>query len=1114
MDKYDEDIYENPFFTTLQSEFSQLYEEATSLRCTLCIPQYSVVEKKKISEEDLRDHILTTQGDSGVWKTWSDKAVKIEENQVKIFLGQEENKVNILFEEAFYNNNDESYQVLCIENFLNRPHSGSQQKEKTVQETMPRSYEQCKAFLFGSHGGKRLQDTLDRQLDSFSKQYRNLASEKFIVIVEVASTQFTKAMQTVLKDSSIRRRVHENKKEMDMLKSAVEVYMMVSIHRGLFQAIQTNLTGEDAEVNRCARTLSDIKLDDLGVRHEFMSNIRLAKKELQSINKFSTPLGRLLCLKRVVSNLSTPTKDMDKKDASLMLTTDEFLPIMIYLLIKSEIPNWMANLRYMKEFHFSRAYNFDEFMFYLTTVEAAIEHIRSGILQKEAIKSYSLKRKQVNRQASGTTKSVDRFFSYVEGGDEAAVRAMLGKPNTPGEEILLQMCHPLCSCNKCHTLLRQNPTEKTLVTAYTRDDHGYTALHIAALHGQAHLVDLLVQHGAIVNASDYLGYTPLHLACQKGYQNIILLLIHFGADCTQADGVGNTPLHLCVDSGHEDCVKALVFTDKVRTKLEVNAQNNRGDTPLHLASKWGYESIIQILLDSKARTDIKNRKKQTPYNIAHNVHIQRIFQEYDSTPTVLIERQKSESLVDYEVVKVIKPHRDLVHHPPESPSSPPKLFTPEVASLDQAKNHRINLLFRAIENGDVPLVMFYMKWDNSAPETGSLSPSPSSELCHPLCQCPKCSALQQGSAPSENALNVNITDEKLFRPLHKACQAQNLDLVKLFINKGAQVNVHTKKGITPLHLAAINKSTQIVLHLLKHNAKVNARDNYGDTPLHLACYKSCKDTVDCLLMYQAKVNISNSIGNTPLHIAVKTGYEAVVTKLLAEGAYPLAKNKEGLTPFDLTKVSRIRDLLNAHITKRQLSATSPEVVTKRDSKGSPEAPDSIQSLFAAFEERSRENLQTLTSSIKNVDRRESLKQTPVVNDRSSPNLRSLRHSLSIQNFDLSGLRHVESLDRSEPLHIYRLVMNVNSKNSENRIEATSENSEVEDDVFSGNKIGDGQQINIESTAIVNSIHHDKTDTAEPLLTNPDLQKSTHDQLQGREESNTDSDTNINESSVT
>lgn len=79
----------------------------------------------------------------------------------------------------------------------------------------------------------------------------------------------------------------------------------------------------------------------------------------------------------------------------------------------------------------------------------------------------------------------------------------------------------------------------------------------------------------------------------------------------------------------------------------------------------------------------------------------------------------------------------------------------------------------------------------------------------------------QGSLSSENSLNVNIADDKLFRPLHKACQAQNLDLVKLFINKGAEVNVHTKKGITPLHLAAINQNTMVrkLLRVLIINGK-------------------------------------------------------------------------------------------------------------------------------------------------------------------------------------------------------------------------------------------------------------------------------------------------------
>ena len=91
------------------------------------------------------------------------------------------------------------------------------------------------------------------------------------------------------------------------------MYMLVFVHRGLFQAIQTNLAAEDAEVNKATRTLSDIKLDDLGIHQEFMYNIKLAKKELQTINKFASPLGRLLCIKRVVSHLSHPIKNTQNK---------------------------------------------------------------------------------------------------------------------------------------------------------------------------------------------------------------------------------------------------------------------------------------------------------------------------------------------------------------------------------------------------------------------------------------------------------------------------------------------------------------------------------------------------------------------------------------------------------------------------------------------------------------------------------------------------------------------------------------------------------------------------------------------------------------------------------
>lgn len=45
---------------------------------------------------------------------------------------------------------------------------------------------------------------------------------------------------------------------------------------------------------------------------------------------------------------------------------------------------------------------------------------------------------------------------------------------------------------------------------------------MAAYHGQGKLIDLLIQSGAVVDATDYLGLTPLHLACQRGFQNVMV----------------------------------------------------------------------------------------------------------------------------------------------------------------------------------------------------------------------------------------------------------------------------------------------------------------------------------------------------------------------------------------------------------------------------------------------------------------------------------------------------------------------------------------------------------------------------------------------------------------
>ncbi|CAH2324223.1 ankyrin repeat domain-containing 27 [Pelobates cultripes] len=214
-------------------------------------------------------------------------------------------------------------------------------------------------------------------------------------------------------------------------------------------------------------------------------------------------------------------------------------------------------------------------------------------------------------------------MQHIASGNQEEVEKLLSHGDND-EDIAQKMCHPLCSCDNCEKLVSGKLNDSSVVTPFSRDDRGYTPLHIAAICGQAHCIDLLISKGAAVNATDYHGSTPLHLACQKGHQKITLLLLHYKACRDIQDNNGNTALHLACTYGHEDCVKALVYYDVHSCRID--SGNEKGDTPLHIAARWGYQGIIDVLLQNGSSTDILNRRKETPLQCALNSKvISRIF---------------------------------------------------------------------------------------------------------------------------------------------------------------------------------------------------------------------------------------------------------------------------------------------------------------------------------------------------------------------------------------------------------------------------------------------------------------------------------------------------------
>eukprot|EP00803_Ostreobium_quekettii_P009859 evm.model.scf_1264.2 EVM.evm.TU.scf_1264.2 scf_1264:29074-39285(-) len=93
----------------------------------------------------------------------------------------------------------------------------------------------------------------------------------------------------------------------------------------------------------------------------------------------------------------------------------------------------------------------------------------------------------------------------------------------------------------------------------------YTALHIAAYHGNVQVVCELFKRKADVNAVNRIGYTPLHEAAHGGNARVAHLLLMHKAKITHAEGAmhnpGGKPTDVALQLNHLDVAKILDDTE-------------------------------------------------------------------------------------------------------------------------------------------------------------------------------------------------------------------------------------------------------------------------------------------------------------------------------------------------------------------------------------------------------------------------------------------------------------------------------------------------------------------------------------------------------------------------
>lgn len=316
--------------------------------------------------------------------------------------------------------------------------------------------------------------------------------------------------------------------------------------------------------------------------------------------------------------------------------------------------------------------------------------------------------------------------------------------------------------------------------------------------------------------------------------NLMQFIIEKEADINLSHRTGETPLYIAIsqgninNNGNIELIKILI-----KLGANVNTPNIiQGDTPLHKAilmhkKEGGFTEVIKLLLVKGADIIFENKNEDNALDLAAHLGMG-------------------------EILRLLKLHLSIPFT-----YGVPKLADPNLLEYYQSKEILQSIYFKI-----------------------------------------HCGKLEEAKSLWKDNVNLNIPiSKRIGGLLHYLIMEYNnslidkpkiLELIKFYVEKGADINLINQQRCTPLYMAVAQGN-------LKNNGNL--------------------ELIKTLLNLKADVNIVNEDGNTPLHKAIlkyktEKGYTEVIKLLTQSGTNPAIENESGITVYNLAKKFNMGDILH------------------------------------------------------------------------------------------------------------------------------------------------------------------------------------------------------------